>query len=71
MSVFIGYAVLFIPTCLIGSLLLRFFALEFIYRTPELFWSGIPTTLATIGCLGGIILLIVFKVTRPFQKIIT
>ena len=70
MSVFKKYLAIFIPTVLISVLLLRWYAMQFLYRTPEKFWAGISTTLEATGLIALIVLIVVFKMTRPFTKLI-
>lgn len=70
MSIFKRYLALFVPVTIISVSLLRWYAMEFLYRTPEKYWPGMPTTLGAAVILMFIVVIILFIITRPFNKII-
>lgn len=71
MTIFASYVLLFVPIVFVCVFSLRFFSLEFIYDEPGSFINGtfLPNVLLTV-VLGGIICLIVYKMTRPFDKVV-
>ncbi len=70
MSIFKRYLALFIPVTLISISLLRWYAMEFLYRTPEKYWGGMPTTVGATVFVAIFVLLIVYRITRPFNTVI-
>lgn len=70
MSIFKRYLLLIFSVTIISIFSLRWYAMEFLYRTPEKFWGGMPTTLGATVFLIIILLIIVFRLTRPFNRII-
>lgn len=70
MSIFKRYLALFVPVTVISVSLLRWYAMEFLYRTPEKYWPGMPTTLGAAVFLMIIVVIILFIITRPFNTII-
>lgn len=70
MSIFKRFVGLFIPVTLISISLLRWYAMEFLYRTPEKYWGGMPTTLGATFIIMIIVLIIIFFMTRPANRII-
>lgn len=70
MSVFLSYILILWPVTYIGVLLLRYFALEFIYNDPGVMWSGCATTLIVGTALLVIVTLIAWLITKPFDRII-
>ncbi len=70
MSVFKKYLITFVPTIFIGVTVLRWYALEFVYRTPEKMWSGSPTTYITTLLLSFVVLGLVYYITKPFDNLI-
>src|SRR5690554_6080664 len=70
MSIFKRYLALFVPVTIISVSLLRWYAMEFLYRTPEKYWPGMPTTLGAAVFLMIIVVIILFFITRPFNTII-
>jgi len=70
MSIFKRYLALFVPVTVISVSLLRWYAMEFLYRTPEKYWPGMPTTLGAAVFLMIIVVIILFIMTRPFNVII-
>lgn len=70
MSVFLVYCSLLVPITYINVLLLRWFALEFIYDNPEVMWSGCGMTLIVGTVLLCVVTLIAWFITKPFDQII-
>ncbi len=70
MSIFKRYLALFLPVTMISISLLRWYAMEFLYRTPEKYWGGMPTTLGATAFIMILVLFIVFRLTRPFNNVI-
>lgn len=70
MSVFLSYISILWPVTYIGVLLLRYFALEFIYNNPGVMWSGCATTLIVGTVLLIVVTIIAWLITNPFDKII-
>lgn len=70
MSIFMSYLKLFVPTTLVAISMLRFYAMQYLYRTPEKYWPGMPTTLAATIVIAIITLIIVKKITTPFDKLL-
>lgn len=70
MSIFKKYVVAFIPTIFIAVTVLRWYALEFVYRTPAKMWSGSPVTYITTLFLVLVVLVIVYFITKPFDELI-
>lgn len=70
MSVFLVYCSLLIPITYINVLLLRWFALEFIYDNPAVMWSGCGMTLIVGTVLLCIVTIIAWFITKPFDNLI-
>ncbi len=71
MSVFLSYAVLLSVVTEISVLFLRFFALDFIYNSPEeMFIGGFASNMLISIILLAIVLFIAWFFCRPFDKII-
>lgn len=70
MSIFKRFTILFFTVTMVSIFLLRWYAMQFLYRTPEKFWSGMSTTIGATLLVMSIILIIVYRMTRPFNKVI-
>lgn len=72
MSIFAGYVLLFIPVVFICVFSLRFFSLEFIYDDIGSYCNGtlVPNIILTV-VLAGLVCLVVYKITRPFDKVVS
>lgn len=70
MSIFVAYLKLFVPTTLVAISMLRFYAMQYLYRTPEKFWPGMPTTLGATVVIALITLIVVKIITNPFDQLL-
>ena len=70
MSIFKRFTILFFSVTMISICMLRWYAMEFLYRTPEKYWPGMPTTIGATLFVMAIVLAVVFRMTRPFNEVI-
>jgi methyl-accepting chemotaxis protein len=70
MSIFKRFTILFFTVTMVSICMLRWYAMEFLYRTPEKYWAGMPTTVGATLFVMAIVLAIVFRMTRPFNEVI-
>ena len=69
MTVFLSYAILLSVVTLTSVLFLRFFALAFIYNTPEeMFIGGFAINMAVSVVLLVVVLIIAWFFCRPFDQ---
>ena len=71
MTVFLSYAILLSIATEVSVLFLRFFALDFIYNTPEeMFIGGFAINMAVSVFLLVVVLIIAWFFCRPFDQIL-
>ena len=71
MTVFLSYAILLSVVTEISVLFLRYFALEFIYNSPEeMFIAGFVPNMTVSVFLLVVVLIIAWFICRPFDKIL-
>ncbi|NLM00742.1 MAG: hypothetical protein GX220_04740 [Treponema sp.] len=70
MSSFRKYIAVFIPNVIIAVLFLRWYAMQFLYRTLEDYMPGLPTTMGATIIIAIITIIIVRKITFPFDKLL-
>ena len=69
MTVFLSYAILLSIVTEVSVLFLRFFALDFIYNTPEeMFIGGFAINMIVSVVLLLVALIIAWFICRPFDK---
>ncbi|MCQ2576825.1 MAG: methyl-accepting chemotaxis protein, partial [Treponema sp.] len=71
MSVFLSFVAVMWPVTYISVLLLRWFALEFIYNDPGVMWSGCAMTLIVGTVLLAIVTVVAWFMTRPFDEVVS
>lgn len=70
MSIFISFISITFLVTYICVILLRWFALEFIYSNPSVMWSGIGLNLGVATLLLVIMAIIGYFISKPFDKTI-
>lgn len=70
MSSFKKFIGVFVADVLVGVLMLRWYAMQFLYRTMGEFLSGLPLTLGATIVIAIIGLILVKRATLPFDKIL-
>jgi len=71
MTVFLGYLSLFIPFVYLCVFFLRAFSLEFVYDDTATMWSRLDQTILITTVMALVIIVVVYRITRPFDKVIT
>lgn len=70
MSSFKKFIGVFVADVLVGVLMLRWYAMQFLYRTMEDFLPGLPVTLGATVVMSIIAIILVKKATLPFDRIL-
>lgn len=70
MTVFLTFAIVLFSVTYVSVIVLRWFALEFIYNEVEVMWSGMPPNLMIATLLLVFAVLIGYYFARPFDRIV-
>ncbi len=70
MTLFLNFYLFFVPVSFATMMLIRWYALAFLYRDLSSYWSGLPFSLVLCAVLLTIVGIILHPIFSKFEKII-